>query len=294
MGEPALSVAEDLDRSGELQFRNGYFFYPAFEAPAAKVNIRGVGGEEVKLMVGDEELGTMERWRALQNAHEGAVYLHRDGLYVVEALDLEASVARLTRKDVPYYTDPILQSVIETAFDVRNEPWWKGKAVFGGLTVTNLVLGARMKSVEGGSVVGQIELNLPPVTFATVGLRLELPPFTDERQVAALHAVEHALLAVAPLMAGCDRGDLGSAWYAVFPETLEPALFVYDSTPGGVGLAESLFDQRRAWASAALQLLRSCPCVEGCPGCLLSARCEAGNEMLDKPGAIRLLEALAA
>lgn len=293
MGDQALQLAEELDRSGILQFRAGYFFYPSHDAPAPKVNIRGAGSDEVKLMLDKEELGTMERWRALQSAHEGAVYLHRDTAYVVEELDLEASVARLVRKEVPYFTDPILQSVIETAVDVRQQPWSKGKLVFGGLTVTNLVLGARMKSVEGGAVVGQIELDLPPITFATVGLRLELPSFTDEKQAAGLHALEHALMAVAPLIAGCDRGDLGSAWYPVFTETLEPALFVYDTTPGGVGLSEELYEQRHAWANAALQLLVSCKCVDGCPGCLLSARCESGNELLDKARAVALLKRLA-
>jgi len=294
LGEPALEIAQEMDRSGVLQFQAGYFFYPSHEAPAPSVNIRGSGSEEVRLMVGDTELGTMERWRALQNAHKGAVYLHRDSTYLVEELDLEAGIARLVRKEVPYYTDPILQSVIETAVDVREQRWGKGRAVFGGLTVTNLVLGARMKSVEGGTVVGQIDLDMPPITFATVGLRLELPPFTNERQAAGLHGAEHALTAVAPLIVGCDRGDLGSAWYPVFPETLEPALFLYDATPGGVGFSEELFQQRRAWASAALQLEKSCPCLEGCPGCLLSARCESGNELLDKVGAIALLEELAA
>jgi DEAD/DEAH box helicase domain-containing protein len=293
VGETALAVAEELDRSGVLQFQAGYFFYPSHEAPAPKVNIRGSGSDDIRLMVGDTELGSMERWRALQSAHEGAVYLHRDASYVVEALDLESGVARLVRKDVTYYTDPILQSVIETAVDVREHKWGRGRLVFGGLTVTNLVLGAKMKSVEGGAVIGQIDLDLPPITFATVGLRLELPAFTNEKQAAGLHGAEHALTAVAPLIVGCDRGDLGSAWYPVFPETLEPALFVYDSTPGGVGFAEELFEQRKAWTSAALQLQKSCKCVEGCPGCLLSARCESGNELLDKAGAIALLEELA-
>ena len=100
-------------------------------------------------------------------------------------------------------------------------------------------------------------------------------------------------MAVAPFLAGCDRGDLGSVWYGTFPETLTPAIFVFDRVPGGVGLAERLVDQRVTWLRSAWRLLDSCGCTDGCPGCLLSARCEASNEILSKLGARMLLERLA-
>ena len=100
------------------------------------------------------------------------------------------------------------------------------------------------------------------------------------------------MLAVAPLLAGCDRGDLGSAWYAAFPDTLRPAVFVFDKTPGGVGLSERLYESRAAWLRAALDLLTSCDCEEGCPACLLSARCEAMNETLAKAGTIEVIRSL--
>ena len=39
-GDSAIDVAESLDRSGELQFRAGMFFYPSHEPPAFRVNIQ--------------------------------------------------------------------------------------------------------------------------------------------------------------------------------------------------------------------------------------------------------------
>ena len=111
-----------------------------------------------------------------------------------------------------------------------------------------------------------------------------------QTEIGAIHAVEHALVAVAPIIAGCDRGDLGSAWYAMFHDTMKPAVFIFDRTPGGVGLCEKLFDSLTGWIRAALQILVSCDCTEGCPACLLSARCEAYNETLNKPRAVELLK----
>ena len=40
---------------------------------------------------------------------------------------------------------------------------------------------------------------------------------------------------------------------------------------------------------AAHQLLASCKCDAGCPGCLYSPRCEVSNEALSKPGSLALL-----
>jgi DEAD/DEAH box helicase domain-containing protein len=292
MGGPALAIAEELDRSGVLELQKGYFFYPAHEAPAPKVSIRGAGGEDIKLLVDGEELGSMEYWRSLEYAHKGAVYLHRDTCYVVKELDLENHVAHLEQKDADYMTFPTMQCVVSTAIDVETSSMGKGNVAFGGITVTRAVMGAQMKSFDGNTTVGEIELDLPPITFDTTSFRLELPFFEGEKDAAGLHGVEHALMAVAPLIAGCDRRDLGSAWYAIYPDTLCPALFVYDDVPGGVGLAEKLYEQRKAWVSAALQLLKGCSCDEGCPGCMLSARCECGNAYLDKALAIQFLEGL--
>jgi DEAD/DEAH box helicase domain-containing protein len=85
---------------------------------------------------------------------------------------------------------------------------------------------------------------------------------------------------------------LGTSWYTAYPDTLRPAVFLFDQTPGGVGLCEKLFANLGRWVMAAYQLVSSCECAEGCPACLMSARCEVNNEALDKAGSIEHLKAL--
>lgn len=295
-GIEGLEMAESLDRSGELEFRAGMFFFPSHEPPAPKVNIRGSDSEQIELRLHGELLGTMERWRALQNAHEGAVYLHRGMSFVVEELDLKAGEANVVRRDVDYFTQPMVQSLIDQQVEIEKNQRGGFDISLAGIKVTDMVIGYRKKALDGGATLGFFDLDLPAQDFETLAVRFDLPDFIGgpdpEPLVGGLHALEHALLAVAPLLGGCDRGDLGSAWYAAYPDTLKPVIFVFDRTPGGVGLAEKLFGLQGAWASAAHQLLKSCECLEGCPACLLSARCEANNEMLDKPGALELLEKL--
>lgn len=296
-GGTALDVAEGLDRSGELEFRGGLFFYPAFDPPAMRVNIRGSGGDLVRLYLEGQELGTMERWRAMTSAHEGAVYLHRGAGFVVTELDLENNRAEVEAREVDYYTQSIAQSVLDPKIAFRSARLGRFPVELSGVTVTDMVTGYRKKSLDGDTVLGIELLDLPPVTYDTVCVRLDLDELDTDGDVAGqiggIHGIEHALMAVAPFLAGCDRGDLGSAWYTVFPDTMRPAVFVFDKTPGGIGLCEKLFDDVGAWVKAAYQLLASCDCEKGCPACLYSARCEAGNEALDKKWALKMLRALA-
>ncbi|MCO5296197.1 MAG: DEAD/DEAH box helicase [Fimbriimonadaceae bacterium] len=295
-GPHALDVAEALEDEGVLERRGGVFFNPAHEAPAPGVDIRSGGGGTVLLIHNGEELGSMERWRALEHAHEGAVYLHRGISYLVTELDLDTCEAHVVQKDVDYYTQPLTQSILESGERIEEEAWGRHLARWGALRVTDSVEGFRRIAHDGARVLSVESLELPTQSFDTLGIHLSLPEADDPeesmRRAAELHGLEHALMAVAPLLAGCDREDLGSTWYALFPETLAPALFVFDRAPGGVGLCESLWSRRGDWASAARRLLSGCPCRDGCPACLLSPRCPSGNEVLDKQGALRLLAEL--
>lgn len=292
-GDSALTLAEDLDRAGDLAFRNGMFYYPSFDPPAAKVNIRGSDSNTVQLVHEGAELGTMDRWRAMQQAHEGAVYLHRGISYLVSSLNVDEGKADVTQENVPYFTRSMLQSVLETRLVLQEEQLGVAEVSICALKVTDSILGYQKVSLDGERVIDVCPLDLPSQTYETVGLRFDLPVIEEsETSVFGVHGVEHALLAVAPLLAGCDRQDLGSAWYSLYPDTFRPAIFVFDRTPGGIGLSELLFKRRNEWILAAGSLLTGCDCSSGCPSCLLSSSCESGNEHLSKPEAIRLLLAL--
>jgi DEAD/DEAH box helicase domain-containing protein len=297
-GTGAVEVAEGLDRSGELQFRAGLFFYPSMEPPAPNVNIRNGGGEQVRLYLDGEELGSMERTRAMMSAHTGAVYLHRGRSFLVRELDLPNMRAEVTALEVDYYTQSLVESSLEVNVDLRAKSLKmdRDEVYLSGVSVTDVVTGFRRKSLDGDTVVSHELLDLPPITYDTVSTWLDLPE-TDystlgPRDIGAYHGLEHALMAVAPLICGCDRSDLGSTWFSVFHRTMRPALFVYDKTPGGVGLCETLYDSMTGWIRAAIQLVSSCPCEDGCPSCLLSSRCESNNEMLDKQSTLELMERL--
>ena len=111
---------------------------------------------------------------------------------------------------------------------------------------------------------------------------------------ATLHAAEHALIALLPLWAMCDRWDIGGLSTNVHPQTGLPTIFVYDGHPGGVGITERGFDEFEGWVDDTARMLAGCPCEHGCPSCVQSPKCGNLNERLDKGGALTLLNRMRA
>ncbi|MFN2272378.1 MAG: DEAD/DEAH box helicase [Anaerolineae bacterium] len=105
----------------------------------------------------------------------------------------------------------------------------------------------------------------------------------------ALSGLAYLLRGLAPLHLMCDPGDLGSAVQFRAPETGLPTVTLYDRAPGGAGMSVRLYELHDELLAAALDVVRRCPCADGCPGCVGPAGdVEPGTKALTR----HLLEAV--
>jgi DEAD/DEAH box helicase domain-containing protein len=298
LGDEALDRAAVLP---ELKKTAAGFVWAGRDYPAARVSLRSASPDPVLIVESDagSVLGTLERERAYSAAHQGAVYLHLGEQYLVRSLDLETGTALVDRFTGDWYTQAKKETMTTIEAAERTE-WRLGLNLsFGRVSVTEQVV-AYQRMSRDGKVLDLIVLDLPPSTFETEAIWL-LPELRQleglERMpklLGSLHAAEHALIALLPLWAMCDRWDIGGLSTNAHPQTQRPTVFVYDGHPGGVGITERGFASFEGWAADTAQMIDGCPCEQGCPSCVQSPKCGNLNDMLDKAGALELLRRMLA
>jgi DEAD/DEAH box helicase domain-containing protein len=266
--------------------------------PQRHVNLRGTG-ETFAIVDGKRTIGTIDGVRVLHECHPGAIYLHAGRQYLIRDLEREERRALAEPADVDYFTSALTEKETEILEVLRERTDGPLRAWLGRLEVTERVVGYERKRIFGQETLSQHPLELPPVHFETVGLWWSAPREVEETLrregenfMGALHASEHAAISLFPLLALCDRGDIGGISLAFHPQVGTGAVFIYDGHPGGVGIAARGFEDLLELLGRTLALVEGCPCETGCPSCIQSPKCGNGNRPLDKRGAARALRLL--
>ncbi|MFG3518843.1 DEAD/DEAH box helicase [Nocardia nova] len=300
-------VAADLAAQGLIKRReNGggpARWYPTSSAyPHDDVDVRGGIGSQIAIVdaTSGRLLGSADSGRAPATLHAGAVHLHQGETYVVDELDLEAGVAFVHAEQPGWNTSA--RMVTSVAIDERRHERVYGRvtAALARVRVTRQVVGY-LRTLPSGEVLDLVELDMPEQTLPTQAVLYTVTPrllaaagIEPRRVPGALHAAEHAAIGMLPLVASCDRWDVGGVSIAEHPDTGLPTVFVYDGHRGGAGFAERGFTRLRTWLAATRAAITSCSCPQGCPSCVQSPKCGNGNSPLDKEGAAALLTAVLA
>jgi DEAD/DEAH box helicase domain-containing protein len=294
--------------------------------PAGEVSLRSASPDTFAIIdvSSGELLGQTEAARAHSTVHDGAIYLHQGRSYEVRDLDLRHRRALVAPFDGDWYTQPKRETMtqVERLLDRRDA---LGVTLsFGEVSVTETVLAYQRRRLSDHAQIDLVALELPETSFSTQALWFELDPaqpadepaaMTDpgpgsdagvavdgslqaavplESLLGTLHATEHAQIAVLPLIAMCDRWDVGGLSTNLHPQTGRPTIFVYDGHPGGVGITRIAFARFEELCEDAQRLIAGCGCTDGCPSCVQSPKCGNLNEPLSKVGARLLLERMLA
>jgi len=295
LGPEALERAAQLP---DLRGKDGGFVWAGRDYPAGRFGLRSATPDSftvVDVSTGSL-LGLVEQERAYSTVHQGAVYLHLGESYRVAELDLENRTALVEPYTGDEYTQAKKDTMTAIAEPLREERRLGVDLSFGRVVVTEQVVAYQRKRIGDGETIETLPLDLPETQFETEAIwfvpeEQMLEGLTDvTRLLGSLHAAEHAMIAILPLWAMCDRWDIGGLSTNLHFQTGRPTIFVYDGHAGGVGINERGFEVFEGWVGDTARMLDGCPCDHGCPSCVQSPKCGNLNEPLDKAGALELLQ----
>jgi DEAD/DEAH box helicase domain-containing protein len=307
LGEKWRDRADELVGAGKLRRgRDGRYLPRGPGFPAGDISLRSASLDSVAVVdvTSGEMLGSVEAERAFTTVHPGAIYLHLGRAYEVRELDVDGRRALVDEFEGDWYTQPKKETMVFVeAVDEQRQIGPPGPGSvdlnFGVVSVTEQVIAYQRKSLADHEVIDLIALDLPEQNFPTQALWYVLPEelggpsaLGAEVQLGALHAAEHSQIAVLPLLAMCDRWDIGGLSTNIHFQTGLPTIFIYDGHPGGVGIAKRGYDEFERLVADASRLVAECPCADGCPSCIQSPKCGNLNEPLHKAGSLQLMDGI--
>lgn len=293
-------VNELVEEGALLQSMRGNEYYAARKRPQRAVSLRG-SGSTVTIINGDSGmiLGDVDNVRALKECHEGAIYLHQNRTWLVDKLDLGAKEVVVIDKPAPYYTRAMSHKNTEILAIQSSRQVFGGRLSFGKLKVTEKINGYQKRNKGTHKLITTIPLELPEQIIETEGFWYEIPSAVvkslEENKLhfmGGLHAFEHVLISVFPLLVLCDRNDVGGISCPHHEQTEGATIFIYDGYSGGSGLSAEAYKKAEKLMRQSLDIVDSCECENGCPSCVHSPKCGSGNKPIDKESCLQLINAV--
>jgi DEAD/DEAH box helicase domain-containing protein len=170
--------------------------------------------------------------------------------------------------------------------------------VHGEVMVASLVTFYKKLKFGTDENVGWGPIDLPEIELQTTAywVAADALPGTWRREEldVALLGAGRAMQTVASVLLMVDPRDLGLVAQVRSPHSEAPTIYLYEAVPGGVGMAERLWNRHDELVAGAAQLIAACGCDWGCPSCT-GPRASGGEADLDaRRLALRLLGELGA
>lgn len=300
-GPQTVPLAEALTRQGLLRRRPAGWFWTDPRRAVDGIDLRSLSGKACEIVdsATGRVIGQVDPSASDRTLHPDAVYVHQGEHWIVDSFDADERVALVRRAEPGYFTQPQSVAGVRVLTTVKTAPLGRGEVAFGHVELSSQVIGYLRRDAETGDVWDSTPLDLPERRMSTHATWWTLPSevvaaagLDPASLPGAVHAAEHTAIGLLPAFVPCDRWDVGGVSTVLHPDTGLLTVFVHDGHPGGAGFAELGFQRARTWWEATLTRLRTCPCDDGCPACVVSPKCGNGNSPLDKAGAAALVAAL--
>lgn len=279
--EATSEILSFLEEDGILRHTGGRWHWSDRSFPSEGVSLRSATADNVVIVDMTQGrntvIGEMDRPSARELLFPNAVYIHLGRQYIVTALDIPNRRAQVEETDVNYFTDAVVKTDIKVLSE--DETITTDTAGFsitvGDLLVRTQVSKFKKLRFHTHENIGFGEISLDAEEHETRGMMLLIrqsaggfETLDEAAQSEVLSGIGSLIRSVAPFFLLCDRRDIGVTARIRDPHFDCPALYIYDSAPGGSGLAEALALKLRSVLAAGAERTRDCSCEAGCPSCI--------------------------
>jgi DEAD/DEAH box helicase domain-containing protein len=253
------------------------WYWASENFPASEISLRVAAPENV-VIIDDSGpktrvIGEVDLFSARTLVHDNAIYLHEARQYHVERLEWEERRAYVKPVDVDYYTQAELSVTLKPLEVFASAPVAAGERVHGEVMVSSIATLYKKLRLETHENLGWGKIYLPEIELHTTSYWLGFDPaalagWRRDQLDTALAGAGRALQTVGSVLLMSDPHDLGMVAQVRSPHSERPVVYLYDGVPGGVGLAERLYERHAELVNGALSLVEDCACDEGCPACV--------------------------
>lgn len=277
----AAATGEILDYLVEknvLRHTNGKYYWMSEIFPAEEVSLRSASPDNVVIIdrSGVERvIGEVDLFSAPELVHQEAIYMHETRQFHVDKLDWDRKKAYVHGVNVDYFTDAITKTDIKVLTVDETKTLGRLSFNYGEINVNRVTTGYKKIKLYTHENIGAGRVHLPEMEMATTAAFFEFPEnsaeilsVTEEMLSGALQALANLFRQIAPVFLMCDPADIHTFPMVRSPFSQLPALFLYDSYPGGIGLSYKMFSNPMPVLLGAKNRVQRCACQEGCPSCV--------------------------
>jgi DEAD/DEAH box helicase domain-containing protein len=294
LGLDAGATRDALDylaEHGLVHAARGRYYWSGEAFPASNVSLRNVGWDNFVIvdLANERSIAELDFRAAHTMLHEQAIYQHDAEQYQVERLDFENHKAFVKKVEPDYFTTALTYRTVQVIEERQKGELARAAIGFGDVKVVEKVTGYKKIKFFTHENAGYGDVHLPEMQMHTTSFWLTVPESVVQSidapraaVVDALRGLSIALETVAALSLMCDPRDIGRTIgdgegdgeapgrdpHARRTGGFEPTLFLFDAIPGGVGLAERIFERSAELLRCAGALIAECSCEAGCPACV--------------------------
>ena len=297
-----------LEEKGVLHRVDDRWHWTAESYPADEVSLRSINPENVVVVdtteAGSHKVIAEVDWdSAFSTVHDDAIYMVESQQYHVDKLDLERKTAYVHKVDVDYYTDAMTYTNVRVIDSFTKKHRQKLIVEHGEVQVVRKVVGYKKIKFYTSENLGYGDVTLPEKDMHTTSYWFTIPrdllarlPYTQSEIIDGLSGLAYGLHYLASMLLMSDAhdidrciGDKSGEWFVrhgagfrsittssnnatdattIMVDAFDPTVFIFDAYPGGIGFSELLYEEHDRLLASALALIRSCPCIHGCPSCV--------------------------